>query len=237
MTISEQLESAFIEHLHEKHPGFLTPDQWKRRQSKHPKELVRNALVISGETLKNKAEVRKRVRDRLAALRIENYRGSYLPFYFQDYPRLPRLLAHCYKSPVKKETLCRHLKKLINTGRTSPFYPWGSRADHFLQSVIAAFDEAIADVRLGSATQDRERKRPGPKGPHRKSLERRNIIVGLYKRKGITTFKICETLNEFHKELPSRDLQVRYGGNWLLWYAEDPVAVRRQLSMDYKRAS
>lgn len=101
MPVRESLETSFLKHRRKKRPGFLTPEEWAHRQCRHLHELVRDRLVIPGETQENKGEVRKSVRDRLAALTAETYTGSYLLYYFRDYAKLLRLLVQCYNSSVR----------------------------------------------------------------------------------------------------------------------------------------
>jgi hypothetical protein len=234
MTIQNQLEVLFLGHLHEEWSGFLTPDQWKQRQSKHKRELVRiDAPAEWGVDWQRRSENRNKIVDRLKTLKREPYIESYLAYYFADYPKLVRLLAHHYRSPVRKETLRRHIKPLINSGRTSPFYPSGERSSQFLGSVLAAVDEAIEDVRLKEKLCDRARKKPGPKGPHKKVAQRRLKIMALGK---MGNRKLCHRLTEEKTPLPTDELQVKYHGNWILWYEADREAVDRQLADDRRRA-
>jgi len=141
---------------------------------------------------------------------INNYGGGIESFFRREYE----------KSPLWQ----KYQRGLLKWQRQQ-----GSRGN--LQEKIIG----VSGPESNQSSKLRATRKPGPKGPRDKSTRRRLAIVSLYaqNKKGR---KACVGLTKQKIDLPTEELQVKFKGNWILWYEADRQAVYRQLADDRKRA-
>jgi hypothetical protein len=95
--------------------------------------------------------------------------------------------------------------------------------------------EALQTSRAQGREESKSKRKSGPRGPRPEVIKRRLAIKYLYE-KGIKGRKACAKLTDEGISLPTKELQIKYRGNWLRWYEADKQAVYRQISTDRKRA-
>jgi|WetSurSiteA1Bulk_404760.scaffolds.fasta_scaffold56687_1 hypothetical protein len=231
------LQKEFLNLLSKNNPFFLSEDVWNERLQK----TIDDRRKYIKEHPKRQIE-------------LEHVNQPYADYYdeinraYFDLPTMVKLLEKCYgmEGKIDEENLRDTLESYILKKRSDryplpAFYPRDHR--EFLEHLVNAFIKAIKRVRWQEQTSGSktisshkavERKKPGPKGSRPDVVKRRTYVMALYDR-GIKGRKACHELYKNKIELPTPKLQVKYRGNWLLWYEEKPDAVYRQLADDRKR--